>query len=177
MERGGRTTPNRKGDPHRGGFPWGGRVPPKPLFVCTKIRSYVRIFVRYPEFLFAFKVVIHCIALLLLQWYDVGNKTIGGRNMSNIKELIKLRINELALLELQEAEDEARTPEMIGISLRMPSDTVSKLDLVAKKLKMTRSEIIRTLLEAGVNEALKELNVDYEEVIEATSKKGDDLNG
>lgn len=97
--------------------------------------------------------------------------------MSNIKELIKLRINELALLEMQEEEDEAKTPELVGISLRMFSDTVSKLDLVAKKLKMSRSEIIRTLLEAGVNEALKELNVDYEEVIEAYAKKGDDLNG
>lgn len=101
-------------------------------------------------------------------------KQIGGRNMSNIKELIKLRINELALLELQEEEDEARTPEMVGISLRMPSDTVSKIDLVAKKLKMSRSEIIRTFLEAGVNEALRELNVGIEEVF---GEEGDDLNG
>lgn len=85
--------------------------------------------------------------------------------MSKIKNLIQSRLNELALMELQEEEDELKKPNMVGVSLRISSDSVDKLDLIAEKLKLSRSDVMRSFLEAGATEGLQTLNLSVDEFI------------
>ncbi|CAM3319507.1 ribbon-helix-helix domain-containing protein [Filibacter tadaridae] len=91
--------------------------------------------------------------------------------MTKIKDMIQSRINELALLELEEDDNEMRKPEMVGISLRLSEDVVEQLDLIAEKLHLSRSEVIRGFLHAGANEAFSELGLTFEDL------KGDENNG
>lgn len=86
--------------------------------------------------------------------------------MSEITDLIQSRLNELALIELQEEREEMMKPEMVSVSMRVSSDTVDKLDLIAETLKLSRSDIMRSFLEAGANEALQALNLSIYEVID-----------
>lgn len=86
--------------------------------------------------------------------------------MSKIKELIQSRINELAILELQEQDHSLQNPEMMTISIRMSRDSVKKLDLIADKLQLSRSDIVRTFLESGASEALQALDVPVSEVVD-----------
>lgn len=80
--------------------------------------------------------------------------------MSRIKKMVKSRLNELALIELQAQAVEPPKPELVAASVRLYLETIKNLDLVAEKLELTRSDVIREFLDVGVREALVELNVD-----------------
>ncbi|MEK4715954.1 ribbon-helix-helix protein, CopG family, partial [Sporosarcina sp. FSL K6-5500] len=74
----------------------------------------------------------------------------------------------------EEEHNEFLKPEMTGVSLRVTSDTVDKLDLIAQQLQLSRSDVMRSFLEAGASEALTALNLPVSEVVaflEATEEK------
>jgi len=107
-------------------------------------------------------------------YYQFNTNGKGDYNMSKIQELIQSRLNELALIELQEERNEILKPETVGVSLRINSDSVDKLDLIAETLKLSRSDVMRSFLEAGASEALQALNLSVSEVvgfIEANEEK------
>lgn len=86
--------------------------------------------------------------------------------MSKIKQIVQSRINELAILELDEEENHNRNSEMTAMSLRIPKDSVRSLDLVAEKLQLSRSDVARAFIQAATTEALQELNLSPSEVID-----------
>lgn len=86
--------------------------------------------------------------------------------MSKIKELIQARINELAMMELEEEIMAARTPEMTSISIRVSKDSLKKIDLIAEKLQLSRSDIARSFLDAGTAEAFQSLEIPVSEVVD-----------
>lgn len=81
--------------------------------------------------------------------------------MSAIRDLVKTRVNELAFKDLSEHED---VNEYKTVTLRLTHEVVAKLDVAAKKLEFSRSELIRSILEAGINEVLQELKVTHQEI-------------
>lgn len=88
--------------------------------------------------------------------------------MSNIKQMIQHRLNELALIELQKEEDILRNIDstLVTVSIRVPKDLVNQIDIIANKLQLSRSDVIRSFLNSGVSEGFKALEMDVEEVIE-----------
>lgn len=79
--------------------------------------------------------------------------------MSKIKELVQSRLNELAIIESRK-EEELPKPDMTTTSVRLRNSTVNNLELISKELELTRSDLIREFLNAGVREALIELQID-----------------
>lgn len=80
--------------------------------------------------------------------------------MSKIKQVVKSRLDELALIELQAQEEAPPKPDMATASVRLYVETIKNLDIVAQKLELTRSDVIREFLDVGVREALIELKID-----------------
>lgn len=88
--------------------------------------------------------------------------------MSNIKQMIQHRLNELALIELQKEEDILINTDstLVTISIRVPKDLVKQIDIIANKLQLSRSDIIRSFLTSSVTEGFKGLDMSVEEVLE-----------
>lgn len=88
--------------------------------------------------------------------------------MSNIKQMIQHRLNELALIELQKEEDILRNTDstLVTVSIRVSKDLVTQIDIIANKLQLSRSDVIRSFLNSSVSEGFKALEMDVEEVIE-----------
>lgn len=88
--------------------------------------------------------------------------------MSNIKQMIQHRLNELALIELQKEEDILRNTDstLVTVSIRVSKDLVTQIDIIANKLELSRSDVIRSFLNSSVSEGFKALEMDVEEVIE-----------
>lgn len=87
--------------------------------------------------------------------------------MSKIKEIVQSRMNELAFLEMQKDIDDGLIVDqtMKSISLRVSKDLITLIDIIADKLQLSRSDVIRSFLSAGASEAFQELDMSTDEVI------------
>lgn len=88
--------------------------------------------------------------------------------MSKIKKMVQSRLSELAFIEMQKDAEAGLIVDhtMASISLRVPKDLVKQIDIIANKLELSRSDVLRSFLSASVSEAFQELNMSVEEVIE-----------
>lgn len=87
--------------------------------------------------------------------------------MSKVKKLVQTRLNELAYFEmLKEDEGLIVDPTLTSISLRVSKDLVKQIDIIANKLELSRSDVVRSFLSASVSEAFQELGMSVEEVLD-----------
>lgn len=85
--------------------------------------------------------------------------------MSGVKKMIKHRLDELAYLELLKENGGSIPEATTSLSLRVPTEIARKIDFISNKLEISRSDLIRSFLEVSVSEALQELDVDPNEIL------------
>lgn len=86
--------------------------------------------------------------------------------MSKVTEMVKYRLMELSYLEnFKDDEGLNLDPSTTSLSLRISKDLLKLIDIIAKKLEMSRSDVVRSFLSASASEAFEELNMSVDEVI------------
>lgn len=80
--------------------------------------------------------------------------------MNRIQKMIDFRLNELALLEMEQNPNENLEPEMVTYSVRLPVEVNKDLEIIAEELKLKKSDLTRELLYQSTREALIRLKID-----------------
>ena len=74
--------------------------------------------------------------------------------------MVTYRLNELALMELENERKGIKEQEMMTYSVRLPVEVNQHLEIIAEKLQLKKSDVTRDLLASATKEALIALKVD-----------------